>query len=359
MHWSSRSEWIVPGLAQILEIVLDAAGEQRDLTLTERDTIFATGETAHEAGGSLSQLIEAYLAGAGELWENIFGVTAPGEEVEVGRTLRRVSESAVADLAAGFEAAQRRSIQAEESMRREVIHDLLTGRSDDPLLDQRARSVGVATGAVSRVLVAESSSPVSELGPVQHRVQVELQSRAPDRPMTTIVTSGQLVVIAPTDEVEDLRIVEAALRSVAATEWRCGVGGAAVDLLGVHRSYEEARAAVRLARLFDLGGFVTHESVLAHRLIAADPAVAGALVDAVIRPLEATRGGELLVTLEAFIAHGGNVAAVARALSLGPRSVAYRLDRITELTGYSPREPRGRLTLELAVLCRRLVDPVA
>ena len=63
MHWSSRSEWIVPGLAQILEIVLDAAGEQRDLTLTERDTIFATGETAHEAGGSLSQLIEAYLSG--------------------------------------------------------------------------------------------------------------------------------------------------------------------------------------------------------------------------------------------------------------------------------------------------------
>jgi sugar diacid utilization regulator len=356
MDWSNRSEWVVPGLAQILEIVLDAAGEQRGLTIGERDRIFATGEKAHEAGGTLSQLIEAYLAGAGELWENIFGVTEPGRAVEVGRTLRRASESAVAALASGFEAAQRRSIEAEEALRREVIHDLLTGRSDDALLEERVRFVGVATGRAYRVLVAESSTPVSELGPVQHRVQVELRSRAPERPMTTIVTSGHLVVIAPTDAVADLRIVEQALRSVDSTEWRCGIGGVARDLNQVHRSYEEARESVRLARSFDLDHFVAYDALLAHRLVAADVAVAEALVDAVVRPLEAVTRGDLLRTLDVFIAHGGNVAAVARALSLGPRSVAYRLDRIADLTGYSPRDPAGRLTLELALLCNRLVD---
>ncbi|MEZ5243535.1 MAG: helix-turn-helix domain-containing protein [Acidimicrobiales bacterium] len=357
MDWSNRSEWIVPGLAQILEIVLDAAGEQRGLTISERDRIFASGERAHEAGGSLSQLIEAYLAGAGELWENIFGVTEPGQAVAVGRTLRRVSESAVAALASGFEAAQRRSIEAEEALRREVIHDLLTGRADDGLLEERVHFVGVATGRAYRVLVAESSTPVSELGPVQRRVQVELHSRAPERPMTTIVTSGHLVVIAPTDAVADLRIVEEALRSVDSTEWRCGIGNAVLELSEVHRSYDEARESVRLARLFDLQDFVAYDAVLAYRLVAADMSVAEALVDAVVRPLEAASRGDLLATLDAFVAHGGNVAAVARALSLGPRSVAYRLDRIAELTGQSPRDPAGRLTLELALLCRRLVDP--
>ena len=352
-----RSEWVVPGLAQILEIVLDAAGDQRDLTISERDQMFATGEVAHGAGGSLSQLIEVYLAGAAELWENIFSVTEPGRAVEVGRTLRRVSENAVAALAAGFEAAQRRSIQAEEALRRDLIHDVLTGRGDPTQLDERARFAGVRTAPVMLVLVAECSSPVSQMGPVHDRIRTELESRDPDRPMTTIVTAGQLVVLAAAAEAEEVRVVEQALQSVDANEWRCGVGRPCRDLSEVHRSYEEAREALRLSRTFGLDSFADYDLLLAYRLIAADHSVASALVAAVVEPLERSRRGDLIETLTAFIDHGGNMAAVARELSLGSRSVSYRLDRIAELTGYSPRDSHGRLTLELALLCRRLVDP--
>lgn len=351
-----RSDWIVPGLAQILEIVLDAAGDQRNLTTGERDRIFATGERAHDAGGSLSQLIEAYLAGAGELWENIFGVTDPGRAVEVGRTLRRVSENAVAGLAAGYESAQRRSIHAAEALRTELIHDLLSGGGDPAQLADRARFAGIDPATVHVVVVAERSAPVAEVGPLRERIRVELASRAPERPMITVVTAGRLVVLAPAASPDEVRVVAEALRAVDDSEWRCGVGLPCRDLAEVHRSYDEAREAVRLGRIFELDDFVVHDALLAYRLIASDHAVASALVDSIIEPLDGARG-DLVETLAAFVEHGGNMAAMARELNLGPRSVAYRLDRITEITGHSPREPHGRLTLELALRCRRLVDP--
>lgn len=353
-----RSEWIVPGLAQVLDLVLDAAGEQRDLTIGERDRVHETGVTAHDAGGSLSQLIEAYLAGAAELWESIFGVTEPGRAVEVGRNLRRVSEHAVAALAAGFETAQRRSIEAEEALRREVIHDLLVGGADPLELDERARFAGLDPEPVHHVVVAETATPISPTAPVHDRVRAELAARAPGRAMTTIITGGQLVVLVPADRPDQARVVLDALHGVDGHHWRCGVGRAAADLVDVHRAYAEAVEALRLARAFALDPFVSFDAVLPYRLIAADPGVAEELVAEVVAPLAGARG-DLLTTLAAFVEHGGNMAAVARALSLGPRSVAYRIDRIAELTGRSPRDPQGRLTLELALLCRRLVEPTA
>ncbi|MEQ8840946.1 MAG: helix-turn-helix domain-containing protein [Acidimicrobiales bacterium] len=354
---TTRSEWIAPGLAQVFELVLDAADDQRDLTIGEREEIFATGEAAHGTGGSLSQLIEAYLAGAAELWENVFGATEPGMAVEVGRTLRRVSENAVAGLASGFEAAQRRSIQAEEALRREVIHELLTGRGDVTHLEERARLAAIPAEPVQLVLVAESATALSELGPVHERVQVEIRSRAPGREMTTFVTAGQLVVIAPTASPAELRVVELSLAALDTGAWRCGVGRPSTSLAEIHRSYDDAREALRLSRIFGLDEFAVFDSLLAHRMLAADPVVAAALVDSVLSPLVQSRRGDLLETLASFVAHGGNMAAVARDLSLGSRSVAYRLDRIAELTGYSLRDPDGRLTLELALRCRPLVDP--
>jgi DNA-binding PucR family transcriptional regulator len=81
------------------------------------------------------------------------------------------------------------------------------------------------------------------------------------------------------------------------------------------------------------------------------------LVDTVLGPLQAARGGAgpYLETLSVLFDNQGNYTATARILHLSVRAVTYRLDRIQALTGYHPGEPTQRFTLHAAVLGARLL----
>ncbi|MFD0788293.1 PucR family transcriptional regulator, partial [Micromonospora azadirachtae] len=68
-------------------------------------------------------------------------------------------------------------------------------------------------------------------------------------------------------------------------------------------------------------------------------------------------GGELLETLDAFIAAGGTLESAARALFVHPNTVRYRLRRIAEVTGLSPLTARDAFALQVALAVGRL-DPV-
>jgi DNA-binding PucR family transcriptional regulator len=67
-------------------------------------------------------------------------------------------------------------------------------------------------------------------------------------------------------------------------------------------------------------------------------------------------GGELLETLDAFVASGGVLESAARTLFVHPNTVRYRLRRIAETTGLSPLIPRDAFTLRVALAVGRL-DP--
>lgn len=352
---ASGRPWVAPGLAQLFEIVLDAAGDRRDLTLGERDRFFAAGQTAVDSGGSLSELIDGYLAGAGQLWEQVFGSIEPDGALEVGRSLRRVSESAVGALAEGFESAQRRFIRAEESVRRELFDDLLGGRVRDDPLGERAALAGLPADGGFCVAVAETDQALSDSGPIHLRADAALAGRAPDRGLITFTKGGQLVILLPDGTPTDLRFVHDELTEAHRASWWVGIGGRAADLTAVEQAYQEARDALGLCRIFGSTRVGVYDTMLEQRLLAGAPDVAAELVATVLGPLEQSSRGDLLETLETFVDHGGNMAAVARAMSLGPRTVSYRLDRITELTGWSAREADGRFTLELALRCRPLV----
>lgn len=353
----AEQDWVAPGLAQLFEIVLDAAADRRDLSISERDHFFSTGEQALASGGSLSGLVDDYLRGAGQLWEQVFIATDPGQAVEVGRSLRRVSEDAVAALAAGFETAQRSSIRAEEATRRELIDDVLNNSVDPGTFADRAQAAGFPMAATYLVAVAVTEHQLSDTGPIHATIRNGLASRAPQRDFVTFTKRGHLVVVAPDAGPDGLDVLQGALESLGPMAWRAGVGEPGEGPGGLHRGYREALEAVRLGRLFALDPFVHHRDLLPYRVMAADAVLARQLARSVIEPLVQAPRGSLLDTLEAFIEHGGNMAEVARRLSLGPRTVAYRLERIAELTGYSPREPLGRLALELAVRCRPLTGP--
>ena len=72
-------------------------------------------------------------------------------------------------------------------------------------------------------------------------------------------------------------------------------------------------------------------------LVATSDGTLGHLVPAAIR--QALGDPTVRETLQVFVEADLNVAATAKALSLHPNSLRYRLGRITELTG---RDPAGR-----------------
>ena len=63
---------------------------------------------------------------------------------------------------------------------------------------------------------------------------------------------------------------------------------------------------------------------------------------------------KLLDTLDAFLAHGGNLSATAHALDLHRNTLSYRLDKIASLTGLDPRSFDDAIQIRLSLLLRSL-----
>jgi hypothetical protein len=72
----------------------------------------------------------------------------------------------------------------------------------------------------------------------------------------------------------------------------------------------------------------------------------------------ARSGGELLETLDGFLAAGGVLESAARSLFVHPNTVRYRLRRVGEITGLSPLAARDAFVLRVALAVGRL-DPTS
>jgi DNA-binding PucR family transcriptional regulator len=135
--------------------------------------------------------------------------------------------------------------------------------------------------------------------------------------------------------------------------WQIAIGRPHPGLYGIARSYEEAREALTMAGRLHLDTPVVNaQEMLVYRVLLRDQPAIVELVQAVLSPLLQARGGAqpLLITLETYFDTGSVATETAKRLHLGVRTVTYRLDRITALTGYSPNDPAHRFTLQAAIL---------
>ena len=74
---------------------------------------------------------------------------------------------------------------------------------------------------------------------------------------------------------------------------------------------------------------------------------------ALVAPLEEhdrSRGSDLVKTLRTYFAAGANASEAADRLFLHRNSMAYRLERVSKLTGLDLREPWAALALQLGLL---------
>ncbi|MGY1699854.1 PucR family transcriptional regulator [Geodermatophilus sp. SYSU D00766] len=157
---------------------------------------------------------------------------------------------------------------------------------------------------------------------------------------------------------EQLVVVLGGADDVAAAARRVGeefapgpvVLGPVVDRLSAAGgSAAAALAGLRAARAWPGAPRpVAADALLPERALDGDPLARAALAERLVLPLREA-GGEVLETVRAVLAGGGNLEASARALFVHPNTVRYRLKRAAELTGQVVTDPRGAWTLQVAL----------
>lgn len=359
---AARDAGVEPAmLGEYMRAVIDVARSGQRLSPVDVETCHYQGEEAANQGVALSAVLDLYLSATWRLWADIDTRAPQSSAATVGSAaaaMFRAADDAAQALAAGYERAQRRTIRFEESLRREFIDDLLAGSGEPDLMLERAARFGFNLAGTHHVVVAQTGRQLLDAGPVHSRLEAHVLATFNGRDVMVATKQGLLVCVLPGAASDAATGLTRSLEETGEGPWRIGVGRPGRGSGGLVRSYSEACQSLELAgRLARSGSVARFEELLPYRVLTADTALVGELVEAVLGPLQRARGGaqHLIETLEAYIAASGNLSATARVLHLSPRAVDYRLQRITQLTGHSPQDPEGRFVLELAVRARPLI----
>jgi sugar diacid utilization regulator len=291
---------------------------------------------------------------------------------EAAEAVLQVIDDAVATLAEGYATARREMVRREETMRRELIDDLLRGDADVGSLVARAEPFGLDLARPHLVALAAPGRRLPDAEAATTAIQRIVFDRFGDRNVLVAVKDGRLLVLAPASAaapertsrrhraVDSLgRLMHGELSRLAHGQpWQVAEGRPYPGAYGIARSFEEAREALTMAtRLHMDAPVIGAEELLIYRVLVRDQPAIVDLVQSVLGPLTQARGGvaPLLATLEAYFAAGSVSTETARRLSLSVRAVTYRMDRIRVLSGYDPADPTHRFALHAAVLGARLL----
>lgn len=100
---------------------------------------------------------------------------------------------------------------------------------------------------------------------------------------------------------------------------------------------------------------VRADDLLPERAMAGDGEAVRTLVERYFEPLVAS-SGQLLDTAGAYLEFGGSLDATAKALSIHPNTVRYRLRKMTDVLDVDPTEPRSGFVLRIALVYGRLSE---
>ncbi len=138
--------------------------------------------------------------------------------------------------------------------------------------------------------------------------------------------------------------------------------GAAVDVDHLRLSYIQAKHALEIARRRGYGAFVDSDELNSPSAVILSEAsdVIREISTALLRPLveyDETRGGQLLRTLEVFLAVGGRWSSAATELFIHPNTLRYRIQLIEDITGRNLDRTRDRTDFDVALAVLRGDQP--
>jgi PucR C-terminal helix-turn-helix domain len=311
-----------------------------------RDVYVTLGRGELREGRTLDALQSAYRVGARVAWRRVSeAARKQGADAEqlalLAEAIFAYIDELSADSVEGYAQAQRELEGERQSRRRELLALLLR---EPPAEEADLRAAARAADWRLPRSAAPLAVPEPDLGRVARRLSVDALSASIDGIGCALVPGADA---GRANELERAaRGVSAALGpSVARSELAAAWSLARAALEAIEAEAVEAdgliRAEEHLADLVLVQGRGLTERLAARRL--------APLAD--LTPRSRARMEE---TALAYVQHGGNAAAMARALHLHPQTIRYRLGRLRELFGDSLADPDARFELELALRSREL-----
>ncbi|WP_271395439.1 helix-turn-helix domain-containing protein [Neomicrococcus lactis] len=233
----------------------------------------------------------------------------------------------------------------------QVLDDIIHGGLHGHDASLRMQSIGLDAMQEHSVVLVQSDQG---LAPLAEMPLPTLSDR-----ITTAILDDRLAVIVPADgspsrsEPRTVAQQVARLFKNTASEFTIGFGRTYPDASGLRLSYYEARESLRSMLPINEPSRLSLTSLL---LTAKDVPLMD-LAREILEPLEfadSQQNGELIETLRRFLHSSGEIGQVARELGIHRNTVRYRLQRVADLTGYSPANMQDRVQLWLALEARDL-----
>jgi PucR family transcriptional regulator, purine catabolism regulatory protein len=306
-------------------------------------------EASIEAGGERVGLVLLLADEEGE---------GPAALIDREGVLRAAALAALAEVAV----ADARE-EAERRLRGGLIEELRTRKVPSAEATTRAARLDcdLRRGAIALVAEITSTSPSHATALIEGEYEGSLGE----------LNDGRLYAILPARGGDDApeRTLEAAGR-VAARLRRHGVAAVSSfysDPGELHRAIREAelvldvvRREPRIAEALEEGIAASGVYRLLFRALISDPEEVRTFYRDTVEPLvryDTQYRSDLLGTLEEYLASDCNMNATARAIYAHRHTVAYRLDRVRELTGLDPQISEDRERLGLGIKAYRILAP--
>ena len=310
-----------------------------------RDVYVGLGRGEFREGRTLDSLQSAYRVGARVAWRRVSAAArrAKVDPEQLGLLAEAIFayiDELSADSVEGYAQAQREQEGERQRRRRELLALLLR---EPAAPDAEIRSAAQAAGW----RLARSAAPLAVAEEDLARVGRRLSA---DALVATVRGVGCALVpgaAGPTRAAE----LERATRGVTAAL------GPTVPRAELADAWSIASVGLRAieAGAIEADGLLYAEQHLPELLLFESGGVAERLAERRLAPLaDLTPAGRTRMeeTALAFVQHGGNAAAMARALHLHPQTIRYRLNRLRELFGDELADPDARFELELALRSR-------
>jgi hypothetical protein len=253
--------------------------------------------------------------------------------------------------------------EAERRLRGGLIEELRSGEVDGAEVTRKAARLGcdLARGAIALVAEISSASPSHATALIEGEYEGSLAELA----------NGRLYAILPARGGDDApeRTLEAAGR-IAGRLRRHGVAAVSSfypDPGELHRAIREGELVLdvitrepRIAEALEEGIAASGVYRLLFRALISDPEEVRTFYQDTVEPLvryDTQYRSDLLGTLEEYLASDCNMNATARAIFAHRHTVAYRLDRVRELTGLDPQVSEDRERLGLGIKAYRILAP--
>jgi sugar diacid utilization regulator len=245
-------------------------------------------------------------------------------------------------------------LEVEENLRGSFLEQLRAGTVNGDVVRQASR-FGCD---LSRGAVAVCAEPSGER--VRHVVALVLDE-APGA-LAQLTDDGRVYGLVPPTESEDAATVARRVASRLRAHGSVGLSTYHAEPAGLSRALDEAVLALEVTLFGGEGDVGDGTYRLLFRVLASHPEEIRSFYDDTIAPLvryDEQYGSELVASLASWFAHDCSTVATAAAINVHRHTVAYRLERVKELSGLDPFKSEDRERLGLGLKAGRVIAPGA